>query len=371
MNNTVLPSFTQEPIRLLEVDGRKHGDWKLELSVAQLHGLYRDMLRGRMLDEKLRLWQKQGKSHFFMGMSGQEAVQVGAAHAIRAGQDWVYPYYRDTALVLALGVPMLEMVAQNFGLNADPNKARQMPHHPGSKERRVVSVCSSIASQVPVAAGIAIAQRFTQSQDVTLVCFGEGATSEGDWHAGMNIGAVFKAPIVYLCQNNRYVITQDFSSQTTSKNVAVKAHAYGIPGYLVDGQDVLAVHAVIQKAVEHARAGLGPSLIEAQTYRYDPHSSSDDDARYRSREEVASWRNLDPISRFQAFLEHQGLWSDDLETSIRAETTAELEHALKQAETSGTPEPSSLFDDVYASLTPELERQKLRLLKQSQLAGEY
>lgn len=356
--------FTDKPISMVGEDGKKIGRWSLDLDATQLTRIYGHMVAARVLDEKLVTLLRQGKTSFYAQCSGQEATQVGAAHAIRPGHDWVYPYYRDQGLGLALGVPVLEIVAQALGKNADPNKGRQMPQHFGSRRLNFVSVCSSIASQLPPAAGTAISQKVRGTDEVTLVTFGEGATSEGDWHAGLNFGGVYGAPIVYLCENNSYAISVGFSGQTAARNVCVKAHAYGMPGYLVDGQDVLAVRSVVKEAADRARSGGGPSLIEAVTYRYGSHSSADDDTKYRARDEVELWRGRDPIVRFRRFLEREGVWSEELETRLRSEATAEVDAAIREAEASGDPGATDFFDDVYLEPTPLLRSQRKALLEE-------
>lgn len=350
--------FTDRPIQRVSEDGRKVGRWALDLDETRLQRLYRDMVAARTLDEKLVTLLRQGRTSFYAQCSGQEATQVGAAHAVRPGKDWVYPYYRDQGLGLALGVPVLELVAQALGKAADPNRARQMPQHFGSRALNFVSVSSSIASQLPPAAGTAIAQLVRGADEMTLVTFGEGATSEGDWHAGLNFGGVYGAPIVYLCENNNYAISVGFRGQTASRNVCVKAHAYGMPGYLVDGQDVLAVQSVVSEAADRARSGGGPSLVEAVTYRYGSHSSADDDSKYRPREEVESWRGKDPIERFRRFLEREGAWTPELEARARTDATAEIDRAIQAADASGDVGPETMFEDVFADVPEFLARQR-------------
>ena len=353
--------FTENPIQRVGDDGKRIGRWTLELSQTQLERIYRDMLAARILDERLVMLLRQGKISFYAQSSGQEGVQVGAAHAVRAGRDWIYPYYRDLGMAIAVGVPIHEIVAQLMGRSADPAKGRQMPQHFGSRERNFVSVCSAIASQLPPAAGTAIAQKLNGWDEMTLVSFGEGATSEGDWHAGLNFGGVYGANIVYLCENNHYAISVGFRGQSASRNVAVKAHAYGMPGYLVDGQDVLAVQSVVAECADRARSGGGPSLIEAVTYRYGSHSSADDDSKYRPRAEVEHWKARDPIHRFQRFLEREGLWMDDLEARYRDQITPEIDAAIQSAEASGEPGWDTMIDDVFLEPTPILKRQRAEL----------
>ena len=364
MTQTIRP-FTDEAIGLVNEQGRKVGRWTLELDANTLTNMYRDMLRTRMLCERLKLLVRQGRSHFCMEASGQEGAQVGAAYAIHAGEDWIYPYARDLGLILVAGVPMLEIVAQNMGRLADPNKARQMPNHPGSSRHRIASLCSAIGAGTPVAAGTAYGQRLRGERRITLLSSGEGWTSEGDWYAGLNLAAVQRANLVHLVQNNHYAITEGFEHQSATPTVHVKARAYGIPGYLVDGQDALAVHAVMLEAAERARNGDGPSLVEARTYRYGAHSTADDDTKYRSRAEVEAWRKRDPLERLRLFLEHEGIWTQALEDDLRHAAQRELDQAVRDAEASPEPTPEMLFDDVYAHLTPHLRAQRQALFEEA------
>jgi 2-oxoisovalerate dehydrogenase E1 component alpha subunit len=356
-------AFSDAPIRFVDEQGRLATGVRLEHDQSTLTGMYRDMVRTRMLCERLKLLVRQGKSHFCMEASGQEAAQVGAAHAIRAGEDWIFPYARDLGLLLKAGVPKAEIIAQNMGRMLDPNKARQMPNHPGSSRHRIASLCSAIGAGTPVAAGTAFGQRLRGERRMTLLSSGEGWTSEGDWYAGMNQAAVARANLVHLVQNNHYAITEGFEQQSLTPTVHVKAHAFGIPGYLVDGQDVLAVHAVVREAAERARTGDGPSIVEAQTYRYGAHSTADDDSKYRSREEVTLWRKRDPLERLRLLLERESIWTSALEDSLRNDVKHELDAAVRCAEASGEPDPATLFDDVYVSLTPHLERQRHDMLE--------
>ena len=360
---STIRAFSEEPIRFLDEQGRLAAGVRLEHSADTLQGMYRDMLRTRLLDERLKLLVRQGKSHFCMEASGQEGAQIGAAYAIRAGEDWVFPYARDLGLILRAGVPMHEIVAQNMGRALDPNKARQMPNHPGSSRHRVASLCSAIGAGTPVAAGTAFGQRLRGERRITLLSSGEGWTSEGDWHAGINQAAVARANLVHLVQNNHYAITEGFEQQSLTPTVHVKARAYGIPGYLVDGQDALAVHAVVLEAAERARDGGGPSLVEARTYRYGAHSTADDDSKYRPREEVARWRERDPLERLRRFLEGEGLWTPALEDGLRLAARQELDEAVRLAEASPPPAPETLFDDVFAEPTAHLRRQRGAMLE--------
>ena len=355
--------FGEAPIRVIDDTGRWVAPFACDLDDAALRSMYRDMLRARRLDERLSTLQRQGKVSFVSSAAGHEATQVGAAHALEVGRDWTFPYYRDLALALALGWPTAEALAQQMASRLDPARGRQMPAHPGSAALRIYTTASAIASHVPPAVGSAMAQKLAGRGDVTLCSFGEGATSEGDWHAAVNLAGAQGAPAVFLCQNNGYAISVAFRHQSGSADVATKAHAYGMPGYRVDGMDPLAVYYVTRQAVQQARDGLGPALIEALVYRYGPHSNADDDSRYRPADEVAAWRRRDPIARYRRFLEGRGLWDDEAEAALGTELKAEIDDAVRANEAAGRAPLGWMFDDVLADLAPHLRRQRDELAR--------
>ncbi len=362
VRETRFEPFTPEPIRLIGEEGEWLGGFSLDLPEEKLRRLYRDMLLARALDERYTILLRTGKTSFIAPAAGHEAAQVGIAHALRPGVDWVFPYYRDHGLAAALGLPLKELFGQMLATQADPNKGRQMPEHPGSKALKYFTVASPIASHVPVAAGAAIAAKLRGSGEVVVSTFGDGATSEGDWYAGINFAAVQGAPAVFIAENNFYAISVDLSHQTAAP-IYQKAMAFGIPGYLVDGMDVLASYYVVREAIEQARLGGGPSLVELRVYRYGPHSSADDDTRYRPREEVEAWRRRDPIPRFRRFLERQGIWNLEWEEELKESIRKELEKALAEAEAAGSVPPEWMFEDVFAERPWHLEAQ-LELLKE-------
>jgi 2-oxoisovalerate dehydrogenase E1 component alpha subunit len=350
--------FSPEPIGLIDEQGHWIAPFEHGLSAEQMRHFYRDMLAARILDEKLVVLIRTGKTSFVAPHSGHEAAQIGIAHALRRGHDWLFPYYRDMGLMLAMGLPLLEIFGQTLGSAADPAKGRQMPSHPGCKKLNIFTVCSAIASHIPPAAGAAISMKQRGTQQVAVCTFGDGATSEGDWHAGINFAAVQGAPAVFVCENNRYAISVNIAKQTASENIAVKAHAYGIPGYYVDGLDVLASYFVMQEAIEQARDGHGTCLVELVVNRFGAHSSADDDSRYRSREELAAERQHDPLLRYQRFLEKQGIWDAQWANELRIEVAGELEAALQEAMQAGEPDPLEMFDDVFAARPWHLEEQR-------------
>ncbi|MBI5812561.1 MAG: thiamine pyrophosphate-dependent dehydrogenase E1 component subunit alpha [Deinococcota bacterium] len=350
--------FTDRPIALVDEQGSWVADFPMELPPDFLRGLYRDMLAARLLDEKFVILIRTGKTSFIAPHAGHEAAQVGIAQALQRGHDWLFPYYRDMGLMVAMGVPFKEIFGQMLGNAADPAKGRQMPSHPGSRALNIFTVCSAIASHIPPAAGAAISMKLQGTGQVSVCTFGDGATSEGDWYAGINFAAVQGAPAVFACLNNRYAISVDLSHQTAAHTIADKAHAFGIPGYHVDGMDVLASYFVMREVIERARSGHGPVLVELEVYRYGPHSSADDDLRYRSKEEVEAAKRRDPIERFRRFLEKQGLWNLEWEEMLRADLKAQIDRALEEAEAMGEVPALAMFDDVFAEPTWNLIEQR-------------
>jgi 2-oxoisovalerate dehydrogenase E1 component alpha subunit len=354
--------FSDEPISLIDRSGEWKGTFDLDLDPTALRGMYHDLVAGRMMDERLSRLQRQGRVSFVAPSAGHEGAQVGVAHALERGRDWLFPYYRDTTLLLAFGLPPVEMLGQAMATRADTNKGRQMPSHNGSKGLNIFTIASPIASHIAPAVGAAISMKVQASGQVAATSFGEGATSEGDFHAALNFAGAQGAPVVFVCENNRYAISVDYNKQTGAESIAAKAHAYGMPGYTVDGMDALATYYVVREAVERARSGLGPTLVETLVYRYGAHSSADDDSRYRPREEVEAWKRRDPLERFRMFLEGRELWDDASEEELRLEIDEAFKSATAEAEAAGPIPLEWMFEDVFASPLASLEEQRRDLL---------
>lgn len=350
--------FSEQPVRLVGDQGEWLGAFELDLDDELLVRLYRDLVLARLLDERLVRLQLQGKSSFVAPSAGHEAIQIAIAHAVQPGRDWLFPYYRDFGVASTLGVPLVEIFGQMLGTRADPAKARQMPSHPGSRALNMFTAVSPIAAHVPPAVGAGIAMKLAGRGEVCVTSFGEGATSEGDWHAAMNFAGVQGAPVVFVCENNRYAISVELQKQSGSATIAEKAHAYGMPGYRVDGMDVLACLYLMRELVGRARDGFGPALVEATVYRYGAHSSADDDSMYRPAEEVAAWRRRDPLPRYRALLERRELWDAAAEEDLRAEANAALSDAALAAEAAGEVPFGWMFDDVYAQAPWHLDEQR-------------
>lgn len=342
--------------RVLADDGELvHGETPLLSQQARLR-LYREMRRARRVDQRLTALQRQGAIGFHGSSLGQEAVSVGAAFAV-SPEDWVFPALREAAILLVRGLPLVDLFAQSFGTARDLAKGRQMPSHAFSRALRVVSWSSCIATQLPHAVGMAYAASRRKDPVIALAFLGDGATSHPDFHAALNLAGVLRAPVVFVCQNNQYALSVPVARQTASPTFAIKARAYGIEGRRVDGNDALAVHAVVHEAAERARACGGATLVECVTYRLGPHSTSDDPTRYRSAVEEARWAERDPVARLGRHLVRLGALDPALDARLDAAIDGELDAALAVVTKDASPERSSLFDDIYETRPFHLSEQ--------------
>jgi len=320
----------------------------LGLIPDDLLAMYRTMLTARLVDEAAFRLNRQGKAPFVVPVSGHEGCQIGTAWALERGRDVWLPYYRDLGVVLVAGMTPYEVFLGLFAKADDPTSGgRQMPAHWSSRRLGIISGSSPIGTQIPHAAGIAYAVKYREEDAVVASWFGEGATSEGDWHEGLNFAGIHRLPVVFVCENNRYAISVEQSKQMAVENVADRAAAYGFPGVVVDGNDVLACFAAMKEAVARARSGGGPTLIECKTYRFQPHTSDDDDRTYRSREEVEEARLHDPVSRFATYLTEQGLARNEEIASMAEQVKAELDVSIDKAWNAADPDPATLTRHVF------------------------
>jgi 2-oxoisovalerate dehydrogenase E1 component alpha subunit len=321
----------------------------LGLTPDDLLSIYRTMITARLVDEAAFRLNRQGKAPFVVPVSGHEGCQVGTAWAMERGRDIWLPYYRDLGVVLVAGLTPYEVFLGLFAKADDPTSGgRQMPAHWGSKRLGIISGSSPIGTQIPHAAGLAYAVKYREEEAVVACWFGEGATSEGDWHEGLNFTGIHRLPVVFVCENNRYAISVEQSKQMAVANVSDRASAYGFPGMTVDGNDVLACYAAMSTAVARARAGEGPTLIECKTYRFQPHTSDDDDRTYRSREEVEAARNDDPLARFLRYLMDQGLADEGWLDATTGEIKAELDDSIDRAWNAQDPDPATLTRNLFS-----------------------
>jgi pyruvate dehydrogenase E1 component alpha subunit len=318
--------------------------------------LFRKMVFLRALDDKGQHLQRAGRIGFYIGAAGQEAAEIGSGFALRKG-DWVFPSYRDQGAALMHGYPLPSLVGQLFGNSKDLTKGKQMPNHWCDRALCIVSVSSPVATQLPQAVGAAYAARMRGEKTAVIGYFGDGGSSTGEFHAAMNFAGVFRTPNVFFCSNNQYAISTPFARQTASGSVAAKAAAYGIEGVRVDGNDVLAVYTVTRRAMERASEGSGPTLVEAVTYRMGSHSTSDDQARYRSAEEVEEWGRKDPIRRYGGWLKKKGLLTDQDEAEASSSAREEVQRAVAACESAPPVPRESLVEDVYAEMPWHLSEQ--------------
>jgi pyruvate dehydrogenase E1 component alpha subunit len=345
---------TAEPLQLIDRNGRPGGNpGDLELPPpAVLRELHRHMVRGRRFDGQATALTKQGRLAVYPSSHGQDACQVGAVLALR-GQDWLFPTYRDSVAVLTRGVPaeeVLSLLRGEWHCGYDPYQYRVAPQ------------CTPLATNTPHAVGLAHAARLRKQDQVALVLLGDGATSEGDTHEALNFAAVWKAPVVFLVQNNGYAISVPLAKQTAAPTLAAKGIGYGVPSLLIDGNDPAAVYAAVRAGVERASAGGGPTLIEAITYRIEAHTNADDATRYRASEEVSAWLARDPISRLEAYLRAGDLLDDETAARVSAEAERLAEDVRQRMNADVEPDPAELFEHVYAQMTPALDRQRTALL---------
>jgi 2-oxoisovalerate dehydrogenase E1 component alpha subunit len=310
---------------------------------------YQWMLLARRLDE--RMWQliRQGKGHFAVPCQGHEAVGAGYALAMRRGLDYIAPHYRDLAAVLAFGITPRDALASFFARAADPNSRGRQPYaHWGSQRLRIISLQGPQPNHVTHAVGIAYAAKLLGEESVALMAYGDGGAQKGEVHEAMNFAAIHHLPCIFVCQNNLYTQSVPLALESSIPSIASRAVAYGFPGVSVDGMDILAVYRTVASAVERARRGEGPTLIEALVYRYRPNTSNDDDTRYRSREEVEEWRKRDPLLHFQKELEQRGLLTQAQIDEFEQHAMLAIDDAATWAETTPDPAPDDALLHTYA-----------------------
>lgn len=346
-------------LSVLDENGKLDSDLEPDIPDDLLLKLHESMVLGRRFDERMLSLQRQGRIGTFPPISGQEAAHLGAVANLEPS-DWFIPAFRETAAELYRG-RSLENILLYYG-----------GHNEGGRVddgRNDLPVSIPVGSQVLHAAGVAWGIKYRRKDRVAMAFFGDGATSEGDFHEGLNFAGVFQVPAVFVCQNNQWAISIPRSRQTRSQTLAQKAIAYGIPGIQVDGNDILAVNLAAREAVQRARTGGGPTLIEAVTYRMTVHTTADDPKRYRTDEEVETWRARDPLPRFRNYLTDKGLLDqkkiDAIEEKIQAQIQAAVDNAEQQMKT--MTDPLQIFEHQYAELPPELESQKAYLA--DELAG--
>lgn len=359
-----------KPFGIIRDDGSV--DKKLEPKIpdAQLKKYYEWMILARVLDDRMITLQRQGRVGFYIGLRGEEAAILGSTAALKKG-DPILPCYREHITVLYRGLSLESFMDQMFGNDEDLIKGRQMSCHWAYKKGNVYSVSSPVGTQIAQAAGVGMAINIKQDKNVAMVFFGDGATSEGDFHVGMNFAGVYKAPVIFLCRNNQYAISIPFDQQTASGSVAVKAQAYGVKGVQVAGNDFLAMYKATQDAAKRARAGQGATLIEACSYRLGAHSTSDDPRAYRKDSELKKHEKNDPLLVFERYLKKKKLWTKTWGEKVRAGHDKKVIAAIKAAEKKGPPTLDSMAEDVFKDIPWHIQEQMNDLHEYLEPLGGY
>ncbi len=340
-----------ERFQVLAENGKASPEWEPELSGSELQKIYGFMARTRAADLKALKLQRQGRMGTFAPSLGHEACQVGPSFAVQAG-DWVFPYFRDLGTYVTLGLPL-----ENYFLYWMGNEEGM--RIPGNLNIFPISV--PVGSHLPHSVGCAMALKLRKEKAAVVTFFGDGATSEGDFAEALNAAGVYRTPNVFICLNNQYAISTPVRRQTAAGTIAQKAVAFGFEGIRVDGNDVLAMHAAAKEALEKARSGGGPTLVEAFTYRMSDHTTSDDASRYRNEAEVGEWADRDPIERFKVYLKAKKLWDEAFEAQVQKAAEDWISRAIAAAEGTPPPTPEDLFVHTYKDMPPNLVEQLAEL----------
>jgi len=324
----------------------------LGLSLDDVKAMYRKILETRMVSERILQLNRMGRTPFGAGTDGHEAAQIGAAWNIRRGKDWTVPYYRDMGVAFVLGLTPLEEFRMVLAKATDTHSAgRQFLNQFSSPKDRIVTRSVCVGTEFPHAVGLALALRNLKEQNIVFAFGGEASTSPGDFHEAINFAAIHKLPVVFVIENNLLAISTRVEQQMAVPNVADKAAGYGVRGFIADGMDVLDSYDKTRQAVRHTRSGAGPTLVELKCYRFQPHTSDDDDTRYRTKDEVRGWMAKDPVDRSRRYLREHGTTEEELET-IRRELDTDIEAAIAQAESEPDPRPEDAMKHVYAEEAP-------------------
>lgn len=340
-------SADEEPavFGLIDPDGTVRD--RLPVTLDEMRQIYADMVEARTYDEKSIAMQKQGRLATYAPFRGQEGAQIGAAAALRPG-DWVAATYRDAALNWRAGYPWNLLILGRTG----DERGGEVP-----EGVNILPPSITVGGHMIHAVGLAWAEKMMGTKRIALTSFGDGATSEGDFHEAMNFAAVYETPTVFFCQNNGYAISYPTSEQMATETIAEKAAGYGMPGARVDGNDVVAVLAAVREAAERARSGKGPSFIEAVTYRLGPHTTADDPTRYRNETDALEWQKRDPLDRVRKLLEKAGAWDAGWQHALEAEASQRIESAVLWAESVPEPTAAEMFGRMYAEPTGPLLEQ--------------
>lgn len=347
MPKKIVASFNVSRLEILDEEGRVDAELLPDLTDEDLVRLYELMLLTRQFDQRALSLQREGRLGTYPSVLGQEASQVGSAYALQKS-DWFFPAFRELGVFITLGYPLAEIYQYWSG----DERGLLCP-----EDLHIFPICIAVGTHIPHAVGAAMAARYRGDPIATACYFGDGGTSKGDFHEGLNMAGVFQAPVVFIIQNNQWAISISRNHQTAAQTLAQKAIAYGIPGIQVDGNDVLAVYQATREALQRARSGGGPTLIECETYRMADHTTADDASRYRDPEEVQCWQRRDPLLRMRRLLEARGLWNDSRQLQAEEQIGARLDRAVAREEATSPATAEDVFAYTYAEMTPRQKRQ--------------
>ncbi|MGD0885880.1 MAG: pyruvate dehydrogenase (acetyl-transferring) E1 component subunit alpha [Thermodesulfovibrionales bacterium] len=349
MPEDIITAFNVKHLSILDEKGNADESLVPSLAPEEIRRLYELVVLARTFDQRALSLQREGRIGTYASILGQEASQIGSAFALDKA-DWAFPSFRESGVYLAIGQPPYRILQYWSGDERGLGTADNI---------NIFPVCIPVATHIPHAVGAAMAAKYRGDKIAVAVYFGDGGTSKGDFHEGLNIAGVYKLPVLFICQNNQWAISVPREKQTASKTLAQKAIAYGFEGIQVDGNDIFAVYKATKDALDKAKRGDGPTLIECFTYRMSDHTTADDASRYRAKEEVEAWKAKDPISRLRLFMEKKGFWTEEYQKEIETRSKAEVDKAEKEAESVQPPNPADMFTYTSAKLT-QRQRKELK-----------
>lgn len=347
MPENIIETFGIRHLDILDEKGNVDESLMPPLSDIDIKRMYELLILSRVFDHRALNLQREGRLGTYASILGQEASQIGSAFALEK-TDWVFPSFREMGVYITIGYPIYML----FQYWSGDERGVKTPD-----DLNIFPVCVPVGTQIPHAVGSAMAVKYKGDRVAVVTYFGDGGTSKGDFHEGLNIAGVFKLPVVFICQNNQWAISVPREKQTASKTLAQKAYSYGFEGIQVDGNDIFAVYKATKDALEKARRGEGPTLIECYTYRMSDHTTADDASRYRTKEEVEAWKTRDPILRLKLFMEKKGLWTEEYQREVDEIAKSKVDEAVKMEEAIEHPHPEDMFTYTYERLTPRQIKQ--------------
>ncbi len=349
MAEKTIESISVRRLEILDEKGEADSSLMPSLSDDTIRKMYELLILSRIFDERALSLQREGRIGTYAPIYGQEASQVGSACALERS-DWIFPSFREMGVHIAIGYP-IHMLFQYW---AGDERGMITP-----ADLNIFPICLPVGTHIPHATGAAFAAKFKGDRTAIIAYFGDGATSKGDFHEGLNMAGDFKLPVVFICQNNQWAISVPRGRQSASKTLAQKACAYGFEGVQVDGNDIFAVYKATKDAVEKAKHGGGPTFIECLTYRMSHHTTADDATRYRNEEEVASWKPKDPILRLKLFMEKKGIWTEQYQKEVEDKSKTVVDNAVITAESIKPSQPGDMFAYTCETLTPRQTKQMM------------